>query len=71
MASPQPRKRARLTRASRRPKRPRNIEDEAEAYLPRQGCHYSLPPGKVACHLHEALRLSGIVEADPGPELSD
>ena len=60
-----------LVRASRRPKRKRDMNVECEAYLPRQGCHHSLPPDKVACHLHEALRLSGLVENDPGPEKSD
>ena len=57
--------------ASRRRKRMRNKEEEAEAYLPRLGCHYSLPEGKVACRLHEELRLSGLVENDPGPDVSD
>jgi hypothetical protein len=27
--------------------------------------------GKVACHLHEELRMSGLVPYDSGPALSD
>jgi len=60
-----------LVRSSRREKKPRDLEAEVEAYLPRQGCHHSLPVGAVACHLHEELRLSGLVPNDPGPEKSD
>lgn len=59
-------------RAMRRKARYRDYDDEAAAYLPRNGCHYSLPPGKVACHIHEALRLSGLyAHNDPGPAASD
>ena len=60
-----------VARSSNRRKRVRDKEAEAEAYLPRLGCHYSLPEGKVACRLHEELRLSGLVENDPGPDVSD
>jgi hypothetical protein len=31
----------------------------------------SLPPGKVGCHIHEQLRLSGLYANDPGPLASD
>ena len=44
---------------------------DVAACLARQGCHMSLPPGKVACHLHEAMRLSGLVPYDTGPLASD
>ena len=60
-----------VCRASRREHKLRDKQSEADAYLPRLGCHCSLPPGKVACHLHEALRLSGLVVGDPGPLASD
>ena len=46
-----------------RPKRSRtarDLEAEQSHYLRRTGCHNSLPEGSVACHLHEALRRSGI-----------
>lgn len=49
----------------------RDLSGESAQYLPRQRCHNSLPPGKAACHLHEALRLSGTVPFDTGPEASD
>lgn len=51
--------------------RQRDTRAEAEAYLPRQGCHRSLPPGKVACRVHEELRLSGTIPYDTGPAHSD
>ena len=35
------------------------------------GCHLSLPPGRVACHRHESLRLAGVHPLDVGPALSD
>ena len=60
-----------LNRTSRRPARPRDMMAEAEAYLPRLGCHISLPIGKVACHLHEAIRQAGVLKSDPGPLASD
>ena len=60
-----------LVRSSRREKKQRDLDAEVEAYLPRQGCHHSLPVGAVACHLHEELRMSGLVPNDPGPEVSD
>lgn len=60
-----------LVRSSRRAPKKRDLAAEVEQYLPRQGCHLSLPVGKVACHLHEELRLSGLVVNDPGPEVSD
>ena len=60
-----------FSRSSHRPKKKRDLDEEADKYLPRQGCHYSLPPGKVACHLHEQLRLSKCVPYDPGPAPSD
>ena len=59
------------SRASNRRQRVRDMDKEAEEYLPRNGCHYSLPVGKVACHLHEALRLSGLYPHDKGPLASD
>ena len=50
----------------------RDLQSESAQYLPRQRCHLSLPPGKVACHLHEALRLSdAFIEIDSGPAPSD
>ena len=55
----------------RKMKKKRDLDEECEAYLPRQACHYSLPPDKVACHLHEELRRSGVVPYDTGPALSD
>ena len=59
----------------RRPKRSRitrDLERDAEDYVRRPGCHNSLPAGAVACHLHEAMRLSGeYAWIDPGPEKSD
>ena len=60
-----------LARATRRPKKKRDLDEECEKFLPREGCHYSLPPGKVACHLHEKIRLSGLVPYDMGPAPSD
>ena len=54
-----------------RPQQRRQLKQESASYLPRQACHMSLPPGKVACHLHEALRLSGLVAGDQGPAASD
>lgn len=60
-----------LVRSSRRAPKKRDLAAEVEQYLPRQGCHHSLPVGAVACHLHEELRLSGLVANDPGPEVSD
>lgn len=54
-----------------RPLVPRDRDLEAADYLPRQACHFSLPPGEVACHLHKALRLSGTVLHDEGPAPSD
>lgn len=60
-----------LARASRRPKKKRDLDEEDERFLPREGCHHSLPPDKVACHLHEELRLSGLVPYDTGPAVSD
>jgi hypothetical protein len=49
----------------------RDIRREATAYLPRQGCHLSLPVGRVACKRHEEARLSGLYPEDRGPEGSD
>jgi hypothetical protein len=60
-----------LSRTTRRLKKKRDLDEECEQYLPREGCHYSLPVGKVACHLHEELRMSGLVPYDSGPALSD
>ena len=53
------------------PIKQRDMRAEAAEYLPRQCCHHSLPPGKVACRLHEALRLAGTVPFDTGPASSD
>ena len=53
------------------PIKTRDLQGESAEYLPRQRCHLSLPPGKVACHLHEQIRLSGTVLLDTGPEKSD
>ena len=61
-----------LCRTSQRRRQPRDLDQEAADYVPRMGCHHSLPPGHVACHLHEAMRLSGeYAWIDPGPEKSD
>jgi len=54
-----------------RPRQRRDLEVEASEYLPRLGCHFSLPPGHVACHLHEKLRLAGENPYDTGPAMSD
>jgi hypothetical protein len=55
--------------------RVRDIEKELCDYVPRVGCHNSLPPGRVACHLHECGRMHDAlwrsVECDPGPAASD
>lgn len=59
------------TSARHRPSRKPKVET-VDDYVPRLGCHYSLPPGKVACHVHEQLRLSRLFEeADSGPLPSD
>jgi len=47
-----------------RPHRKRNLDKEATEYIPRQGCHLSLPPGRLACHRHEAQRLAGTEKDD-------
>lgn len=61
-----------ICRASNRPRRVRDKAADVEAYVPRLACHHSLPVGKVGCHLHESMRLSGLFEAvDPGPAASD
>ena len=61
--------------AAGRQKRARHLRDfaeEASEYVPRNNCHHSLPPDRIACHLHEALRLSGLARrVDPGPDISD
>jgi hypothetical protein len=55
--------------------RVRDIQKELGDYVPRAGCHNSLPPGRVACHLHECGRVRGAlrrsVQCDPGPAASD
>ena len=56
---------------ARRAVKKRDLDEECEQYLPREGCHHSLPPDRVACRLHEALRLSGTCVYDAGPALSD
>lgn len=58
-------------RASKRRRSQRHLQHESTHYIPRGGCHNSLPVGRVACIKHEALRLSGILEDDPGAIASD
>jgi len=60
-----------FSRSSHRRHKKRDLDEECDAYLPRLGCHHSLPPNKVACRLHESLRLSGLVRHDTGPAESD
>jgi len=55
----------------RRRKRKRDLDDECAVYLPRLGCHRSLPPDSIACKEHLKLRLSGKCSYDQGPEISD
>jgi len=56
---------------TQRPKKKRDLDEEAADYVPRQNCHLSLPVGKVACHLHEALRIARIEPYDTGVAVSD
>jgi hypothetical protein len=60
-----------IVRASGRRRKARDLDEECEQYLPRLGCHFSLPPGKIACHLHEEARRAGNEPFDCGPAVSD